>query len=257
MWNNYWGNRERRNVPQRNYNEISSSEDDEETFDSPLVSPTRPLQSREGSPVELAVPTLNDNVDEDLEQVSQTLRNVGHTHTFRGTRPTGARPEPEGNEAGLQEEQPSSTPAPEVGLGEAEVVEGHVVGVGVNLKVDADNEDGGGGNNIAAAMPDVVDFDVENGDDGDKAQDYARAIKVEFEPNDIRFWFSQLETEMGMSSIKSQWLKKSVLQRNLPNRQKEDVKAFLILSKTEAGATIYKDIKAELIRIYAPKPSDS
>ena len=106
-------------------------------------------------------------------------------------------------------------------------------------------------------MPEVVDLDDENGVDGDKAQDYNRAIKVDFEPNDIKFWFSQLETEMGMSSIKSQWLKKSVLQRNLPNRQKEDVKAYLILSKTEAGATIYKDIKNELIRIYAPKPSDS
>ena len=103
----------------------------------------------------------------------------------------------------------------------------------------------------------IVDFNDENGVDGDKAQDYNRAIKVDFEPNDIKFWFSQLETEMGMSSIKSQWLKKSVLQRNLPNRQKEDVKAYLILSKTEAGATIYKDIKNELIRIYAPKPSDS
>ena len=108
-----------------------------------------------------------------------------------------------------------------------------------------------------AAMPNVVDFDVENGVDGEKAQDYARAIKIEFEPNDIRFWFSQLETEMGMSSIRSQWLKKSVLQRNLPNKQKEDVKSYLILSQTEAGITIYKDIKTELIRIYAPKPSDS
>ena len=49
---------------------------------------------------------------------------------------------------------------------------------------------------VVDIMPDIIDFDVENGVDGDKAQDYARAIKVDFEPNDIRFWFSQLETEM-------------------------------------------------------------
>ena len=46
---------------------------------------------------------------------------------------------------------------------------------------------------VAANMPDV-DFDVENGIDGDKAQDHARAIKVDFDPSDVRFWFSQLET---------------------------------------------------------------
>ena len=40
---------------------------------------------------------LNDNVDEELEQVNQTLRNVGHTHAFRNTRP-GVRPDPEGND---------------------------------------------------------------------------------------------------------------------------------------------------------------
>ena len=62
---------------------------------------------------------------------------------------------------------------------------------------------------------------------------------------------------MLMASIGSQWLKKSVLQRNLPIKQKEDVKGFLTLTKTEAGNHIYLDIKKELIQIYAPKPSDS
>ena len=95
MWNNYWSGRSRRNVPEVNYNESSEEEDD---FGSPLQSPTRPVNTRQGSPVELAVPTLNDNVDEELEAVSQQLLNVGHTHTFRGTRPLGARPEPEGDE---------------------------------------------------------------------------------------------------------------------------------------------------------------
>ena len=87
MWNNYWGGRARRDIPQVNYRETSSEEDD---FDSPLQSPTRPVNTREGSPAELAVPQLNDNVDEELESVRTTLQNVGHTHTFRNTIPGGA-----------------------------------------------------------------------------------------------------------------------------------------------------------------------
>ena len=66
----------------------------------------------------------------------------------------------------------------------------------------------------AANMPEV-EFDVENAADGEKAQDYARSIKVEYAPNDIKFWFSQLEGEMVMATVKSQWLKRTVLQRNL------------------------------------------
>ena len=62
---------------------------------------------------------------------------------------------------------------------------------------------------------------------------------------------------MTMASVGSQWLKKTILQRNLPNKQKEDVKSLLILDKTEAGDDIYKKVKTELLRIYAPKPTDS
>ena len=80
MWNNYF--RPRRDIPQVNYAE-SSTDDDEEHF----VSPRRPLQTKEGSPAELAVPTLNDNVDEELNQVRQALQNVGHTPIFKRSPP--------------------------------------------------------------------------------------------------------------------------------------------------------------------------
>ena len=78
MWNNYF--RPRRDLPQVNYNESSDEED-------PFLSPERPVNTRAGSPVELAVPTLNDNVDEELDQVRQTLQNVGHTPLFRQDSP--------------------------------------------------------------------------------------------------------------------------------------------------------------------------
>ena len=89
MWNNYF--RPRRDIPRVNYNE--SSEEDEE----PFVSPQRPFPTREGSPVELAVPTLNDNVDEELDQVRQALVNVGHTPLFRPDSPDSS------NSAGITE----------------------------------------------------------------------------------------------------------------------------------------------------------
>ena len=77
-------------MPQVNYTDPSEDEDE---FGSPIQSPVRPVNTRQGSPAELAIPHLNDNVDEDLEAVSQALSNVGHTHTYRGTRPR-VRPEP-------------------------------------------------------------------------------------------------------------------------------------------------------------------
>ena len=65
--------------------------------------------------------------------------------------------------------------------------------------------------------PPVVEFDREDGQDGAKASELGRQIKVEFSATDIKFWFAELEAEMTMATIKSQWLKKTVLQRNLPN----------------------------------------
>ena len=103
----------------------------------------------------------------------------------------------------------------------------------------------------------MVDIDQENAQDGDKAQEHARHIKVEFTPADVIFWFSQLEAEFLLAQIKSQWLKKTVLQRNLPNQQKEDVKSYLTLTQTQAGADIYFKIKTKLIKLYAPTPQAS
>ena len=109
----------------------------------------------------------------------------------------------------------------------------------------------------AVNMPDLVEFELEDGQDGAKASELGRQIKVEFSSSDIRFWFAEIEAEMTMATIKSQWLKKTVLQRNLPTKQKEDVKSLLTLNQIQAGTDIYLKLKNELIRIYAPKAKDS
>ena len=103
----------------------------------------------------------------------------------------------------------------------------------------------------------MVNFDAENKDDGEKAAESARHIKVEFDPHNIRFWFSELEGEMTMAGVGKQWLKKTILQRNLPAKVKEDVMSYLSLPQDQADDTIYLTIKNELLRIYAPKPQDN
>ena len=121
------------------------------------------------------------------------------------------------------------------------------------LRPPVETSEGSGGDE----MPDVVNFDAEDKADGADAAVQARHIKVEFDPADVRFWFAQLEDEMTMAGVGRQWLKKTILQRNLPIKQKEDVKAYFTLQKDQAGDHIYLDIKNELIRIYAAKPCDS
>ena len=69
----------------------------------------------------------------------------------------------------------------------------------------------------AEAAGNMDDFETENGADGAKASELGRQIKVEFSVTDIRFWFAEIEAEMTMASIKSQWLKRCVSVKNFPS----------------------------------------
>ena len=212
-----WG-RPSRNLPEVDYTENSSSEDE-------FVSPRRPAVTRASSPALLAIPQLNDNVDEELEQVSQTLKNIGHTQLFRKS---------------------SSKCDSE------EVVEGIVLGSPAGVTSKANNR---------ANMPDdnevEVDFEDENGADDDKALEFSRSLKLEYDPLEVAFYFIQLENEMFTCGVKSQWLKRSILVKNLPPKIQADVKSLLILKKSEAPTDLYKQIKTEILRIHAPKQEDN
>ena len=199
----------------------------------------------------MAIPTLNDNVDEELEAVSRALTNVGHTHVFRGTRPE-TRPEPEGDDSDKTEPERNISDKAEEGKDdsqqEVDVVEGHVVGLAEGCTVGDDN---------LAEMPDIVNFEDEAGEDGAKAFEHTRSLLIEYNPNDVRFWFTQLENEMITCDVKSQWLKRVVLVKNLPSKIQEDVKSLLILQKAEAPADLYKQIKTEILGIHAPTEENS
>ena len=105
--------------------------------------------------------------------------------------------------------------------------------------------------------PPQVDFEDENEQNGAKALEYTRTLKIEYDPSEVSFWFTNLENEMYTCEVKSQWLKRCVLVKNLPPKVQADVKSLLTLKQSEAPADIYKQIKQEILRIHAPQKEDT
>ena len=105
--------------------------------------------------------------------------------------------------------------------------------------------------------PVQVDFEDENSADGARALENSRTLKMEFNYEEVEFWFTQLENEMYACEVKSQWMKRSILVRNLPIKIQNDVKSLLVLKQTTAPADIYKKIRKEVMRIYAPKEEET
>ena len=103
----------------------------------------------------------------------------------------------------------------------------------------------------------IMDFDSENGVDGEKAMDKMGSVKCEFSKDDIEFWFSELETQLEVIEVKSQWSKRIALQRFLPAEVKQEVKSLLVVPKAQAGDDIYKRIKHELLDLFGQKPEDA
>ena len=100
-------------------------------------------------------------------------------------------------------------------------------------------------------------FQIENGTDGEKAMEKLGSIQVPFDKEDIGYWFSQIEGQMEMISVKSQWLKRLAMQRFLPAEIQHEVKSLFRLNKTEAGTDIYARIKAELMELFGQKQEDA
>ena len=109
--------------------------------------------------------------------------------------------------------------------------------------------------NAAAANP--VDFEDENAADDAKAMEYTRTLKMEFSKDDIDFWFTQIENEMFTCGVKSQWMKRCVLVKNLSPHIQADVKSLLTLKQSAAPTDLYKQIKMEILRIHAPKECEN
>ena len=244
MWG--WG-RPRRDIPQVNYEESEESEEenfaDGLVFNSPLTSPQRPLHTREGSPVDTVEggPTLADNVDDTLEEVQFKLHDIAVV-----------REEIE-EVTDLLEDTDTRVAGDKLEVKE-EVLE-------FNFKVQADTEVGE--ENIAAqdvVEPAIMVFETENGtDDANALREALRNLeRLQYDGNDLKFFFGQAEIKMASSGVKKQFTKFQVLSSILPKEVIDEVKP--LLSKTEAEFTqndSYKQLKARVLKIFGPRPEDA
>ena len=130
------------------------------------------------------------------------------------------------------------------------------------LNIDPELFSGGGSENLSEEevqhLLDIMeDFETENGTDGQKALEKMGSVKCDFSKEDIEFWFTELESQLEVIEVKSQWTKRIALQRFLPAEIKQEIKTLLKIQKANAGTDIYKRIKTELINLFGDKPEDA
>ena len=109
-------------------------------------------------------------------------------------------------------------------------------------------------------MPDdvAVNFDVATAnEEADAALDNAiRAMdKLEFDSNDLKFFFIQAELKMKRAQVKKQYTKFLALSAILPKGVSDEVKHLLVKQETDLGNTPYKKLKNEIFKIFGPPPN--
>ena len=103
----------------------------------------------------------------------------------------------------------------------------------------------------------AVNFDQEDGTDGEKALDNLRTIHCPYNKEDVDFWFYQLEDQLTLIEVKSQWTKKVALSRFLPIEVQNEVKSLFKIQKANAGNNLYFRIKKEILDLYGSKPEEN
>ena len=112
-------------------------------------------------------------------------------------------------------------------------------------------------NNLAPPIP-VVMADYEAANEADKPDALSKAINgmkglTAFDPNDINFFFNQVEIKMQAHGVLKQFTKLQVLTTVLPQNVFSEIKP--LLSKKESEFTdnnAYLLVKTEILRIFAP-----
>ena len=104
----------------------------------------------------------------------------------------------------------------------------------------------------------IVNFEDENGEeDGDRAlQDATCSLSnLEWEDDDIPFFFNQAEIKMKSVGVKKSFTKFQVLATIIRKKVIKEVKPFLRLQESEfTNNDSYKRLKKNILRIFGPKP---
>ena len=244
MWN--WG-RPRRDIPQVNYAESTSEEEenfaDGLVFNSPLTSPQRPLHTREGSPVDTVEggPTLADNVDDTLEEVQYKLHDIAVV-----------REEIE-EVTDLLEDTDTRVASDKLETSQKVVEDIFEIKVAGPADTEVCEE------NIAAVMPPATTFETENGEDDDRALSEAlrQLSNYQWNQNDLLFYFGQIEIKMAANGVKKQFTKFQVLSTIIPAHVIEEVKSLLIMSEADfTDDDSYLQLKNEILSIFGPRQED-
>ena len=111
----------------------------------------------------------------------------------------------------------------------------------------------------AAAMPDdaIVAFEAEDGaDEAGALREACRNVeKLEWDDNDVAFFFSKAEIKMSAVGVKKQYTKFQVLSTVLPKKVEDQLKPMLVKTETDFPLKdAYKQLKSEILRIFGPKP---
>ena len=101
-----------------------------------------------------------------------------------------------------------------------------------------------------------VNFQDEDGTDGTNAATKAESIKIDIDRKNLKAWFQRLEIRLEFIQVKSQWLKRVVLENMLPADLAECLNDLFIQPKSEADQFIYRECKQHLLAVHGPKPVD-
>ena len=81
----------------------------------------------------------------------------------------------------------------------------------------------------------MVNFQDEDATEDSDVMTKSQSIKLEFDHSDVEFWLTQIEMHMATAGIKRQWTKRLVLDMNLPQSVKAQMKDILRKDKDEVG----------------------
>ena len=103
----------------------------------------------------------------------------------------------------------------------------------------------------------MSDFDTINTPDDNAVLAKLASVKVTWHQDDIHYWFFELETQMELINITSQWVKRIVLATNLPETVKEEIKDLLKKPKSQAPAMVYKELKQKIMELFGPREEEA
>ena len=98
-----------------------------------------------------------------------------------------------------------------------------------------------------------VDEDGE--DDAGAMGDACRRLeRFQWMPEDLDFYFAQIQTKMATAGVKKQFTKFQILSQIIPKHVIDEVKPLLRKEEDDFNGDAYKQLKLEILRIFGPDP---